>query len=700
MPLLVLLGIAFVATPFVTAYLLVKQRKLREQLKADYEENLRGHAALEREVAELRRQIVARAQPAGHEGSATPAKPMAPVFAAEPEKKREEPVRVMPPPVVIPPAPAIPPRPVVPAEPKPIAPMAAPPSAEKKPAPPPPPPMQPAAPASAKFVAGTSGASVPPASATPPQSNVNVPPAVAARISSPSPAAALRVPAAKPTLQQRMKKVSSMEETLGTNWLNKLGIIILVMGVALFGIYELQALGAAGKAGISYIAALALLGGGIFLEKRETYHLLGRTGIGGGWALLFFSTYAIHHVAAMRVLGSETIDLVLMLIVALAMAGHTLQYRSPFVTGLAFLLGYTTVALSHDNVYSLSAGVVLAIGLVTIVIKMDWFELEVFGILSSYLNHLYWLYRILGIHGAHGRHFEAYHASLAMLLFYWLIFRVSYLARPIKSETEEHVSTVAALLNTLLLLGIMKFQSVQPELAYIAMLVIGFVELSFAQLPRTKRRREAFVVLSILGTALMITAVPFHYSGNNVAILWLVATEVFLAAGLLEKEVVFRRVGLLTGLLVGIHLTGIDFPHLVRLRTTTEALALSAGVLFALCTVTFYGNALSIGRRWAEFFEGALDTQLLTVHSYVGAFSAAAGVWAFPRGRLDGTWICRRDAGAGCAGPPARLDALAGAVCAHWRGRDVPHGRCQSARGKPHTCAREDAFADPPDSRR
>jgi len=426
-----------------------------------------------------------------------------------------------------------------------------------------------------------------------------------------------------------MKKVSSIEETLGTNWLNKLGIIILVMGVALFGIYELQALGAAGKAGISYLAALALLAGGIFLEKRETYHLLGRTGIGGGWALLFFSTYAIHHVAAMQVLGSETIDLVLMLIVALAMAGHTLQYRSQFVTGLAFLLGYTTVALSHDNVYSLSAGVVLAIGLVAIVIKMDWFELEIFGILSSYLNHLYWLYRILGIHGAQGRHFEAYHASLAMLFFYWLIFRVSYVARRIKTEQQEHVSTVAALLNTLLLLGIMKFQSVQPELAYLALLVIGFVELSFAQLPRTKLRREAFVVLSVLGAALMITAVPFHYSGNNVAILWLVGTEVFLVAGLAAKEVVFRRVGLLTGLLVGVHLVVVDFPQLVKFRATTEEMALAAGVLFAVCAVTLYGNALSMGKRWPKLFQRALDTGLLTAHSYIGAFAAGAAVWAF-----------------------------------------------------------------------
>src|SRR5229473_3215968 len=417
MPLLVLLGIAFVATPFVTAYLLVKQRKLREQLKADYEENSRGHAALQREVAELRRQIAAGTPTAaaGREAIATPAKPVAPVSAVverkpelELEKKKEEPVRVMPPPVVIPPAPPIPQRPVtppVPAETKPIVPVA-PPSPERQPAvPPPAAPMQPAAP-----IPGRPAPSVPPPSPIPSQPTVSVPPVATARTSSPSPAAA-RVPAAKPTLQQRMKKVSSIEETLGTNWLNKLGIIILVMGVALFGIYELQALGAAGKAGISYIAALALLAGGIFLEKRETYHLLGRTGIGGGWALLFFSTYAINHVSAMQVLGSETIDLVLMLIVALAMAGHTLQYRSQFVTGLAFLLGYTTVALSHDNVYSLSAGVVLAIGLVAIVIKMDWFELEVFGILSSYLNHLYWLYRLLGSEGAHGRTFPEYHAS-------------------------------------------------------------------------------------------------------------------------------------------------------------------------------------------------------------------------------------------------------------------------------------------------
>jgi hypothetical protein len=444
-----------------------------------------------------------------------------------------------------------------------------------------------------------------------------------------------------------MKTVSAIEETLGTNWLNKLGIIILVVGVALFGIYELGALGPLGKVAISYLTSVFLLVGGIYVEKNERYRLFGRTGIGGGWALLFFSTFGIYHVEAMRILplnaAALTLDCALMLLVAVAMALHTLRYRSQFVTGLAFLLGYTTVALSFRQVqplstggaseatmYGLVAGAILAIGLVSTVLKMGWFELEVFGILSSYINHLYWLYRILGIDGAHGRAFPEYHASLSMLFFYWLVFRVSYIARNPKTDFEERASSVAAILNMALLLGCLKFQSVQPELAYIALFVIGAAEFVCAQILATKRRREAFVVLTVAGTALMLAAVPSHYTYpvHDVAILWLVCAEVLLISGAIVKEIVFRRLGLLIGLLVGVHLLGSDFPILVNLRLKNEDLALASGVLFALCAVVFYLNALGISARWREFFDDSPDRPLLTAHSYLGAFAAGSAAWA------------------------------------------------------------------------
>jgi len=442
-------------------------------------------------------------------------------------------------------------------------------------------------------------------------------------------------------MRDRMKAISALEDALGTNWFAKLGGIMVVIGVTTIGLYKLQSFGAAGKAIVSYLVALLLLIGGIFLEKRERYRLLGRVGIGCGWALLFGTTYGIHNFPAMRILDSLVLDCVLMLVVALAMAAHTLRYKSQFVTGLSFLLGYTTVALSfseipsvslsganESTVYGLLAGVILAIGLVTIVLKMGWFELEVFGILSSYLNHLYWLYKILGPNGAHGRAFPEYHASLAMLFFYWLTYRISYILRGVKTDFEEHVSTVSAILNTLLLLGVMKFQSVDPHLAYIALLLIGALEFIFAQLPITRRRRRAFIILSLLGAALMIVAVPSHFSGNDVAYLWLAGAEVFLFAGIIFEEVVFLRVGLFTGLLVGIDLLSYNFRPLVLFRAHSEIIVPKAGLLFAVCGLALYLNALYIGSRWKESFRTALDTRLLAFHSFFGAFATATAAWA------------------------------------------------------------------------
>jgi hypothetical protein len=655
----VLFAILAIATPSITLVLLGKYKKLRENLDQLAEENSRQHASLQREVADLKHQLAASARPPAPvvgEPAQRPAAPAAPVVKETPvpaprvdspvklpapmlfpvpenrpepqtRQKPQELAPMVPAPVPIAPA-STPaqrlPAPPTPVEPKPVLPAAAKTPVEVKPSAPvaPPQSIQPSMPSSQ-----------PPRPRIPaPHVPAEIPPAAAARVSAPPPVSAYRVPPPRPTLQQRMKTVSAIEETLGTNWLPKIGIIMTVIGIALLGVLKLRAMGPAGKDLISFLVAVAFVVGGVYIEKSERYRLLGRVGIGGGWALFFFSTFGIYHVEAMRVLplnaGALTLDCALMLIVAVAMALHTLRYRSQFVTGLAFLLGYTTVALSQDTVYSLSAGVFLAIGLVLIVLKMGWFELEVFGILCSFLNHLYWLYRLLGIDGANGHSFPEYHASLAMLFFYWLTFRISYIARTVKTDFEEHISTLAALLNVLLLLGVMKFQSVQPELAYLALLVVGAFEFSLAQLPITKRRRQAFVVLSVVGATLMLASVPFHYSGNNVAILWLVGAEAFLSAGIIAKEVVFRRLGLLTGLLVGLHLVGIDFRQLLNLRLANEDLALATGVLFSLCAVVFYINAFGVGSRWEDLFEDSPDRPLLTVHSYLGAFAAASAAWA------------------------------------------------------------------------
>src|SRR5271170_5500166 len=622
LPLIYLMVVLFaglvIVTPLLTIFLLVREARIRRQINELSAENEKRFTKLQRAIGELQSKLAATAQPAATVQPGAP-QPAAPSTQTAPPAEK---------PVVAPPAHQVPvplPYPVVPT---PVPPSrewpAVPPRIETQP--PVKQPTQPSIPVAEKKPSLEPAQHPPALPPTAPQPAASL--AAALPVSAPPPISPLRTPAPQLTLPQRKKTVASFEETLGTSWFAILGVIMTVIGVALLGKLALQHLEAGGKAFLMYVVSIAILAGGIFLEKRERYQRYGRIAIGGGWALLFFSTFGIHYVPAMHVLDSGVFDSILMLVVAIAMGAHTLRYKSQLVTGLAFLLGYFTVALSQDTVYSLSAGVMLAIGLVIIVRKMAWYQLEVFGILSSYLNHLYWLYGILGIQGAHGRDFPQYQASLALLFFYWLTFRVSYIARDIQTDFEEHISTVSAILNTLLLLGTLKFQSVNPDLAYIALLVLGALEFTFGQLPITKHRRRAFVLLSIMGAALMLAAVPSHYSGNNVAILWLAGAEIFLAAGIIFKEAVFLRLGLFTGLLVGIDLFGFNFFPLAELRAKSEDLVLASGVLFALCAAVFYLNALQVATRWKDSFQGSLDRRLAVIHSYLGAFSAATAAWA------------------------------------------------------------------------
>ena len=207
----------------------------------------------------------------------------------------------------------------------------------------------------------------------------------------------------------------NLEEALGANWLNKIGIVILVFGVAFFLAYQLRQVGPAGKVVVGALVSAALLGGGIFLERKKGYAIIGRAGIGGGWALAFFTAYAVYHVPAARIFTSQTPSLLLMLAVAAAMVLHTLRYRSQVVTGLAFLLAFSTLTISQVTVYSLVAGAILALGLVVIVGCMQWFELETFGIAAAYLNHWWWLRRIIEPMGPHKHKFPEFWASAAMV---------------------------------------------------------------------------------------------------------------------------------------------------------------------------------------------------------------------------------------------------------------------------------------------
>ena len=483
-------------------------------------------------------------------------------------------------------------------------------------------------PASAPFV------SAPPADAAPqdivlPMPSAPYAPAAAAELPTEIPAAHVPVPPPPP------KRHVSFEERFGQNWLNKLGIVAVVIGLAGGLGLLMRTIGPAGKSAIGIVLSFAILGGGILLERKPQYRIFARALIGGGWALTFFVTFALYHVDALQVLQSQTVDLVLMLIVAAAMVAHSLKYKSQVVTGLAFLLAFVTVGISHVTMFSLVAGALLAVGLVYVVAREYWFELGLAGLVGVYLNHFVWLHRVLPDGGQPGHPFPEFVSSAALLLFYWLIFRLFYVLRVPKTRRQELVSSFSAILNSVGLLSLLKYQSSHREWAFYGLLTLGVAEFVFAFVAR-RRWRGAFVVLSSIASILLLAAVPFRFSGAHWTLLWLLEAEVLFIAGLRLKEVVFRRLGVIAGFVTTAQLLVAGVAPLVDFRQahvdTTHHLHLAITLFSA--AVLFWVNSEFCTRRWDFIVADEIDRAGLVFTSYMALGVAALALWVF----FPGAW--------------------------------------------------------------
>ncbi len=454
----------------------------------------------------------------------------------------------------------------------------------------------------------------------------------------PAGAAAAKEPA------QSATQLFSLEQTLGANWLNKIGIAILVIGLAFFLAYKLQTWGPGGKVLCGFAVSLALLGGGAWLERKPTYRIFARGGIGGGWALAYFTTFAMYHLQAARIVDSLPFDLVLMMLVAAGMVGHSLRYRSQTVTALAFLLGFATLLTSHVEepnqtvVFSLAASAILAIALVVVTTIRHWAVLELCGLIAVYVSHFVWLTKVLPYN--HGD-FAEFWPSTALILLYWLIFRLAYVLRTPLDKREENLSSVSAILNSGGVLGLLKFQSAHPEWAFWALVTLGIFEMGLAWWAKEKRR-QAFVVLSTISVVLLVSSVPFRFHGVSWPVLWLVQAQVLAIAGLRLGEPVFRRLGLLTGVITGGVLALHDVMPLAIERVmagdSNRHWSLTAGL--ALAAILYWTHAEIYPRRWPETAANPLESLALKLSSWLALGAAATCLWVvLPERWLAVGWL-------------------------------------------------------------
>lgn len=270
----------------------------------------------------------------------------------------------------------------------------------------------------------TPDAAIPPADSRPPR----IPPISPVQPASRMPSLVGRGPGGENKIDSR--NLADLEERLGANWLNKIGTVAFVIGVALLLNYSMHYLGPAGKIALGYVLSIAMLGAGIVGERRERYRIAARAVLGGGWALAYFTTYALHNIVAVRLVNSAGLGFALLFAVAVAMVAHSLRYRSEITTGFAYLLAFATVAVSEIPTGALVASALLAASLAVILRARRWFIVEPLAIIATYAVHWMWLNQIYERIGGHKPFPNSQRASRCCLLIgQFISFHISCVTR-------------------------------------------------------------------------------------------------------------------------------------------------------------------------------------------------------------------------------------------------------------------------------
>jgi hypothetical protein len=123
-------------------------------------------------------------------------------------------------------------------------------------------------------------------------------------------------------------------------------VFVLVVGLALLLRYSFTQFGPLGRVAICLTASFGLLAAGAMFESNPRYGMFARGLLGGGWAALYVTVYAMHAVRSARIIESALAGAILLLVVATGMIVHSLRYRSQTVTGLAYFVAFGTLAIT------------------------------------------------------------------------------------------------------------------------------------------------------------------------------------------------------------------------------------------------------------------------------------------------------------------------------------------------------------------
>ena len=337
----------------------------------------------------------------------------------------------------------------------------------------------------------------------------------------------------------------SFEMRLGTFWLVRIGIVMLLTGLVFFGNYAYQnfigRLGAGGKVCLLYLASGILLGAGAWWQRKtakESLRNYAQVLFAGGLAAVYFTTYAAHHFEALRVIDRKWVDGMLLLAWAGFMVWVADRKKSEVMALFSILLAYYTAVITNVGLFTLYSNLVLTAAAVFFFVRNRWAVLSFASLAASYGSYGFWRF----LHGgewAWPTPETGLWTGIYFLAGYWVIFTTGvFLSKHEKYSAEQRASFLTLNNGAFFTMFLLTMFQVRQGGFWKFSLVYGAVLLGLAVLAR--RTLEPLAKNSYLtqGLLLATTGIITHPSlaGLDLSLVLAVESVTLLMAGQMRKN--------------------------------------------------------------------------------------------------------------------------------------------------------------------
>lgn len=344
-------------------------------------------------------------------------------------------------------------------------------------------------------------------------------------------------------------KTSDVELDFGRNWLNKIGLVILTIGIGFLISYTFKYFGPLLKIMFGYLVSAILFVLGFKLETKEKFVNFGRVLLGGGWALVYFTTYAMHHFDASRIIQNQMVALLLLSLVVIGMMIHVLKYKSEGMMSVTLFVAYLTATLGQITSFTIVSCILLAFVIFFLVYNFQWVKTFILGIILTYAIHYIWVMPNIAASTNQtvlfGIATTDYYLlmNLIFLTVYWLVFFIgAHVARTFeKPELNELIAVTN--FGNIALYSILAYPLILKILynqRFTLVLIIGLIYL-LSSLAMKKIGREKLYISDVIAAVFLITvSIPLKFLPTSTLLVWLIEVPFLLLIGIHFKEKIFR----------------------------------------------------------------------------------------------------------------------------------------------------------------